>query len=77
MTAANRGIMHSIHFSSKIVTTLPWGRGRVSLSKLGVEGVVATSAILAIFAFVPQTKNIAVMYLKLPVYVIIVTFFHN
>ena len=54
--------------------TLGWGYGK--LSKLGV-GVVATSAVLTIFAFAPKAKSIAAMYPKLPVYVIIVIFFHN
>ena len=53
-------------------------QGEGKLSKLGVEGVVATSAVLTIFVFAPKTKtNIAAMYLKLPVYGMIVIFFLN
>ena len=52
------------------------GQGYGKLSKLGV-GVVATSTVLAIFAFAPKTKNVAVMYLKPSVYIIIVISFHN
>ena len=38
MTAATCGIILFDHFSAKNFTILPWGK----LSKLGVEGVVAT-----------------------------------
>ena len=76
MTAANCGIIHSGHFRSFL---LPYpGEGQGKLSKLGVGGVVATSsAVLVKFVFAPKAKNIAAMYMKLPVYVIIVIYFHN
>ena len=68
MSAANCGIILSGHFNTQHFTTLPWGK----LSKLGVEGVVATLRYL--FLLLIQKYWCYVLETS---YVIIVTSFHN
>ena len=73
MSAANCGIILSGQFWCKKIL-IPYPGIWVGEAVVRIEG---GGCPLAIFVFAPNTKNIGAMYLKLPVYVIIVISFHN
>ena len=73
MTASNCQIRLSGHFNEQSFTTLPCCRCRVSFQSQGQREWLPPRDI----SFCSLDKNIAAMYLKIPVYVIIVVSFLN